>query len=121
MLTSDFAQHFATEWIAAWNAHDLDRILSHYRDDFEMSSPFITRLVGHESGALSGKTAVAAYWRTALSRMPDLHFELFDVMIGASSICLVYQSVLGLKATEWFLFDTDLKVSKAMAHYDRLP
>ncbi|HEX5049396.1 MAG TPA: nuclear transport factor 2 family protein, partial [Gammaproteobacteria bacterium] len=41
MITQDFAQTFAHEWIDAWNSHDLDRILSHYADDFVMSSPRI--------------------------------------------------------------------------------
>lgn len=35
------ANEFAAEWIEAWNAHDIDRILSHYTDDFEMNSPLI--------------------------------------------------------------------------------
>jgi ketosteroid isomerase-like protein len=39
MMTAEFAAQFAEEWIAAWNSHDLDRILSHYADDFEMASP----------------------------------------------------------------------------------
>jgi len=39
MLSKAFADHFAAEWIAAWNSHDLERILSHYTDNFEMSSP----------------------------------------------------------------------------------
>jgi ketosteroid isomerase-like protein len=33
MLTEEFAQRFADQWIAAWNSHDLVSILSHYRDD----------------------------------------------------------------------------------------
>ena len=33
------AQAFAEEWVAAWNAHDLERILAHYRDDFEIITP----------------------------------------------------------------------------------
>jgi ketosteroid isomerase-like protein len=32
-VTREFADPFAEEWIAAWNAHDLPRILSHYEDD----------------------------------------------------------------------------------------
>ena len=40
-LPSGFAERFATDWIAAWNSHDLDRVLTHYEDDFEMSSPLI--------------------------------------------------------------------------------
>jgi ketosteroid isomerase-like protein len=30
MITKEFAQHFAEDWVASWNAHDLDRVLSHY-------------------------------------------------------------------------------------------
>ena len=33
------SRRFAAEWIEAWNAHDLERILAHYADDFEMASP----------------------------------------------------------------------------------
>ena len=36
-----FLEGFATEWIAAWNSGDLERIFSLYEDDFEMRSPLI--------------------------------------------------------------------------------
>ena len=32
-MTREEALGFAREWVAAWNAHDLGRILSHYADD----------------------------------------------------------------------------------------
>lgn len=35
MSTVDITD-FAHEWIAAWNAHDLERILAHYADDVEL-------------------------------------------------------------------------------------
>ena len=38
-----FAERFAAEWVEAWNAHDLERVLSHYAEDFEMSSPYIVQ------------------------------------------------------------------------------
>jgi len=28
----------ASEWIAAWNARDLERVLAHYTNDAEMTS-----------------------------------------------------------------------------------
>ena len=34
-------QEFAKEWIDAWNSHDLDRILAHYAEDIEISTPMI--------------------------------------------------------------------------------
>ena len=56
MITKDWAQKFAREWVEAWNAHDLERVLSHYTHDFEMSSPFIAEFAGELSGTLKGKT-----------------------------------------------------------------
>lgn len=115
-MTNDFAQHFAAEWIEAWNNHDLDKILSHYADDFEMSSPYITQIAGESSGILKGKVQVAAYWAQALKRMPDLHFELLNVLAGVNSLTLYYQGVRGL-AAEVLHFDEAGKVVKAYAHY----
>ncbi|MDP3877197.1 MAG: nuclear transport factor 2 family protein [Methylobacter sp.] len=43
-MNNVFAEHFANDWIDSWNSHDLQRILSHYADDFEMSSPVIIQL-----------------------------------------------------------------------------
>jgi len=30
MLTKEEAHGFAANWLAAWNAHDLDQIMAHY-------------------------------------------------------------------------------------------
>jgi ketosteroid isomerase-like protein len=116
MLTKDFADHFATEWISAWNAHDLERILSHYVDDFEMSSPYIAQLMGEPGGKLKGKQAVGDYWRHALQRNPTLHFELVSTLVGVDSIVLYYKGARGM-AAEAFFFDASGKVIRASAHY----
>lgn len=112
-----FAEHFASDWIESWNAHDLDRILSHYTDDFEMSSPVIIQVTGEPSGTLKGKDAVAAYWDKALQLIPDLKFELQSILIGVQSITLYYKGARGRLAAEVFHFGTDQKVFKAFAHY----
>jgi len=116
MLDKTFAERFATEWIAAWNIHDLDRVLSHYADDFEMSSPIIAQIAGEPSGKLKGKKAVGAYWSSGLKLIPDLHFELVSTLVGASSITLYYKGHRGMVA-EVFIFGPDEKVVSAFAHY----
>jgi hypothetical protein len=117
MIEKTFAEHFAADWIAAWNAHDLDRILSHYADDFEMSSPVIVQMAGEPSGTLRGKVAVGAYWRKALQLIPDLEFELVSVLVGVGSITLYYKGARGRLAAEVFHFGPTNKVVKAFAHY----
>jgi hypothetical protein len=116
MLAKEFAERFAAEWIAAWNAHDLPRILSHYSEDFEMSSPVIAQIAGEPSGKLKGKKAIAAYWSKALQRIPDLHFELVTTLTGTDSITLYYKGPRGMSA-EVFHFGPDEKVVRAFAHY----
>ena len=76
-----FAETVAGEWIAAWNAHDVERVLCHYADDIEMASPYIRLIAGEPSGILRGKDALRAYWSAALKRLPNLHFTLRDVFL----------------------------------------
>jgi SnoaL-like protein len=116
MLDKAFAENFAAEWIAAWNSHDLDRVLSHYAGDFEMSSPIIAQIADEPSGKLKGKEAVGAYWAKALARIPTLHFELVTTLVGANSITLYYKGHRGMSA-EVFIFGPDKKVAAAFAHY----
>ncbi len=112
------AHAFADDWISAWNAHDLDRVLSHYDDDFEMTSPFILRWMNDPSGTLRGKIAARAYWAVALQNVPDLRFELNDVLFGVSTVAIYYDAVMGKRAIEWFWFGESGKVRKAIAHYN---
>ena len=45
------ATRFAREWVAAWNSHDLERILSHYADDAELTSPLVQKILGDDLGS----------------------------------------------------------------------
>ncbi len=117
-MDSKFANTFAAEWIAAWNAHDLPRVLSHYTEDFEMSSPKIVKIAGETSGRLVGKAAVGTYWAAALARIPDLHFELLDVLRGVDSVVLYYRGAGGQRAAEVFYFNSDGLVCRACANYE---
>ncbi|MFA6162165.1 MAG: nuclear transport factor 2 family protein [Methylobacter sp.] len=119
-MDNAFAEHFANDWIDSWNSHDLQRILSHYADDFEMSSPVIIQLANEPSGTLRGKTAVGDYWTKAPQLIPDLHFELITTLVGVNSITLYYQGARGSLAAEVFHFNQDQKVTKAVAHYSPL-
>ena len=112
------AKAFAAEWIAAWNTHDVDRVLAHYADDFEMSSPLIVTIAGEPSGRLKGKAAIGAYWRKALALHENLQFTLVTILVGADSIVLHYRGSKLRHAAEIFHFGADGKVIRAAAHYD---
>lgn len=117
-MTHAEALAFAREWVAAWNAYDLNRVLAHYADDFTMTSPYIAAIAGEPSGILRGKEAVGAYWRSALGRFPDLRFELTGVLVGVNTVAICYTGVRGMRACEVLTFDADGRVVRAVAHYD---
>lgn len=110
-------KNFATSWITSWNSHNLEDILSHYSDDIEITTPMIKLAAGIESGSLKGKDAVAAYWKKALQKIPDLHFELIDVTEGINSVALYYTSVMNKKAIEVMFFNDEGKVNRMYALY----
>ena len=117
-MTLEQAQAFAAEWVAAWNAHDIDAVLTHYTDDFAMTTPMIQKLLGIPSGTLQGKKAVGDYWRAALRKIPDLQFSIIETTCGVDVVSIYYHAVLGRRAIETFFFNADGKVSKALATYD---
>lgn len=112
----DFAQSFVQEWIAAWNSHNLERILSHYADGFEMHSPFIVERMGEPSGMLRGKEQVRPYWEKGLAD-GRLHFTLEEVFAGVSSIAIRYRRHTGHSAVEVLFFGPDYKIIRGVAHY----
>ena len=120
MITKEFAQRFAQEWVEAWNSHDLDRILEHYSDNFEMTSPLIVSLMSVPSGTIKGKPGIRAYWAIGLERNPDLNFKLHEATYGVDSIALYYDTISGRRSVEWFLFGEHGKVIKSVAHYNDL-
>ena len=108
---------FAKEWIESWNSHDLPRILKHYSEDIEITTPMIKLAAGIESGTLKGKEAVGNYWNIALQKIPDLHFELVEVTESVNSVALYYKSVMNKMAIEVMFFDENGLVNKMIAHY----
>lgn len=116
MITRDFAVAFARDWIDAWNAHDLERILWLYTAEFEMRSPVIAQTMNEPSGTLRGHGAIGPYWSRALAEHPDLRFELVDVLVGADSATVLYRGHRGLSA-EVFWFNAEGKAYRAAAHY----
>jgi ketosteroid isomerase-like protein len=105
------------DWIAAWNARDLERILALYDELCVMVSPNIVGEGLDLSGVLRGKAALRAYWRVALERQPDLRFDLLDVYASPDSVVLRYRNQNGREVCEFLRYDpTGLIVQAAANH-----
>ena len=86
MLDKTFAERFAAEWIAAWNSRDLDRVLSHYTDDFEMSSPYIAQVAGEASGKLKARKLLALTGRALSILSPICTLSSFQLWLASGAL-----------------------------------
>lgn len=117
-MSSTFdARHFATEWVAAWNSHDLDAILSHYAPRVVLTSPVAAKLTGETSGTIHGKDALRRYFAKGLELFPNLEFTLIDVMQGLSSIVVYYKNQRDTRTGEFMEFDDEGNVVRVVANY----
>src|SRR5579864_1814941 len=117
MTAESNAKQFAAHWIAAWNSHDLDTILSHYSPDVVLTSPVAARILNDPSGTVRGKDALRNYFKLGLEAYPNLHFDLQDVMQGLSSVVLCYINQKGTKTAEFMEFDDKERVIRVVANY----
>ena len=104
------AQEFAASWVTAWNAHDLEQVLSHFADDVVFASPVAGQLIDGSDGVLRGKAALRDYWAQGLRRIPDLHFTVLDVYVGVSAVVISYRNQKGARVSEVLIFDGPLVV-----------
>lgn len=119
MIDQQFAARFAAEWITCWNKQDLDTLMAHYTDDFSIQTPYALKIYPHCGGIIAGKSNVRLYWETALSKLPNLHFELLEVLTGVNSISIYYHNTdSGKNAVENLFFNGDGMVDKVIVMYN---
>ncbi|KYG18939.1 polyketide cyclase [Bradyrhizobium sp. AT1] len=88
-------------WVEAWNARDLERVLSLYDDAVVMASDRIPALGFDASGTVRGKDTLRAYWAKALGLLPELHFTLVDLFVSPDSVVVFYANERGKKICEY--------------------
>jgi ketosteroid isomerase-like protein len=114
-------RQLATEWIAAWNERDLDAVLRHYAEDVQFTSPVAATVVPESGGVIRGIAALRAYWAAALPLVPDLHFDLVDVLATVDGLTIVYRNQRRQLVAETLLLRPDGLVWWGLASYSALP
>ena len=104
---------FAEAWEAAWNSHDVDRVLAHYSEAVTFRSHKAMRLVG--TGELNGKAALRDYWARALAAQPDLSFVVVDVLHGYGMLVITCRNQHDVLAAETLRCGADGLVIAASA------
>lgn len=117
ILTKDEILNLANDWVAAWNSHDLDAIMSHYDDAVELTSPVAAQLLGIPNGKVIGKANLRSYFQRGLEAFPELHFDLENVLSGLNSVVLNYKNQKRTRTAEFMELSAARKVTRVIAHY----
>lgn len=118
-LNEQTGQSFALQWIGAWNNHDLAAIMALYSEQIRFYSPYIIKLGMNGEGLITDKQELEKYVEKGLQVYPDLHFDLQEVLLGASSVVLYYRSINNRMSAEMMEFDESGKISLVRAHYNQ--
>lgn len=65
----------ARHWFAAFNAHDLEKLLALYADDAQHYSPKLKLRQPETKGLITGKDALRSWWRDSFERLPSLRYQ----------------------------------------------
>ena len=119
-MTHDEARARGAEWARAWNARDIEAVLSHFTDDVTFLSPVAADVVG--TPELRGKPALRAYWQQALARIARLHVTVERVLwdTEAQELVVLYNAELDdrrMRACERMKLDAEGRVIFAEALY----
>lgn len=102
----------ATRWLAAFNAHDIEGLLSLYDEHAVHYSPKLKLRVPKTKGLISGKSAMRDWWEGALKRFPSLHYKPVSITAGEDRVFMEYiRQVAG---------EEDIQVAEALDIKDGL-
>jgi ketosteroid isomerase-like protein len=101
---------FSEQWVAAWNAHDVELVLEHFHNDVVFTSPVAAKILPDTTGIVRGKPALRDYWTRALQQIPDLRFVVEDVYQGVDTIAIGYRNQADARVCEVLRFNGDVVI-----------
>jgi ketosteroid isomerase-like protein len=121
MLERQQARTYAEQWIAAWNAHDLNAIMKLYSPEVSFTAPTVIERWHKPDGLLVGQEALREHFQRGLELAPNLHFELLDVLIGVDGITIVYRRETGTLVADVVELDDEYLGEEVHAYYGSTP
>ncbi|WP_119268942.1 nuclear transport factor 2 family protein [Taklimakanibacter deserti] len=121
MIDRSWAERYVHEWVADWQAKDLDAILRHYSPEIVFRSPRIPAVLNTQQAAVSGLSELRDYWSKALEAAKEVRFEIINVGVGAGALTILYRNQRNDYVAETLVFDDDGKVIEGIVTYLRPP
>lgn len=83
-------EHIATLWMEAFNAKDIEALLSLYDDNARHYSPKLKIRQPETGGLIIGKEAMRAWWTGAFENMPTLFYKIISLTGNQQRVFMEY-------------------------------
>jgi predicted SnoaL-like aldol condensation-catalyzing enzyme len=83
-------EQIALQWFAAFNEHNLEKLLALYDDNAKHYSPKLKIRQPETEGWIIGKDALRTWWADALERLPTLHYNLNKLTTNNERVFMEY-------------------------------
>ena len=83
-------EQIAAQWFDAFNAHNLEKLLSLYDDNAQHFSPKLKIRRPETNGYVTGKAALRDWWQDAFDRLPTLHYKTTSLTANDNRVFMEY-------------------------------
>lgn len=83
-------EQIALLWFAAFNEHNLEKLLALYYDNAKHYSPKLKIRQPETKGWIVGKNGLRAWWADAFERLPTLHYQLNKLTTNNERVFMEY-------------------------------
>lgn len=80
----------AHSWFEAFNAHNLEKLLSLYDDEAQHFSPKLKVRHPETKGLIIGKNALRTWWQEAFDRLPTLNYKVTSITSSPDRVFMEY-------------------------------
>ena len=88
------SEEIARRWLKAFNAHDLEALLTLYDDRAEHFSPKLKLRKPETNGLIRGKAALREWWQDAFHRLPALTYKEISLTANESRVFMEYTRIV---------------------------
>jgi hypothetical protein len=120
-MTRAEAVGHAEHWIDAWNAHDLDRIMSFYAEDVIFEAETVKKRWQKGDGTLHGTEELKRHFALGLSLVPTLRFRLQEVFLAPSGYAVLYERENGNRVIDCVTMNDNGLAARVTAYYVDAP
>jgi hypothetical protein len=89
-MISEQNRNIAHQWFAAFNAHNLEKLLALYDENAQHYSPKLKVRQPETNGLIKGKAALRSWWQDSFERLPTLRYDVQKLTADDEQVFMEY-------------------------------